>query len=105
MIDLYKLPMDFPGKAANTRVPENPTPYVEALEKEFAKAINDRRFIPYIQLHEYEALLFVDLDAFAISFDGQERAIEALKKSPPRIQRSSTSTMVNHPPHQSGSSP
>ena len=26
--------------------------------------INDRRFIPYIQLHEFESLLFHDIDSF-----------------------------------------
>lgn len=79
MIDLYKLPGDFPGKAAHTRIPENPTPYVVALEQAFAETISDPRFIPYIQLYEFETLLFVDPDAFRISFDDCDQAIERLK--------------------------
>jgi hypothetical protein len=56
MIDLYGLKTDFPSYSAtqhlryDTRVLE--------LEKQFAEQINHWRFIPYIQLHEYEALLF-----------------------------------------------
>jgi hypothetical protein len=56
MIDLYGLKTDFPSYLAtqhlryDTRVLE--------LEKQFAEQINHWRFIPYIQLHEYEALLF-----------------------------------------------
>jgi hypothetical protein len=79
MIDLYGLPGDFPGLAEHTRIRENPIPYVEALEKRLEETIDDRRFIPYIQLHEYETLLFTDPDAFAFSFDGRDRAIQSLK--------------------------
>jgi hypothetical protein len=79
MIDLYGLPGDFPGRAAHTRIPGNPTPYVEALEREFEATINNRRFIPYIQIHEYEALLFADPDAFRIAFENIDQAIARLK--------------------------
>jgi hypothetical protein len=33
------------------------------LEEKFAEDIDDRRFLPYIMLHEFEAVLFTDLEA------------------------------------------
>lgn len=79
MIDLYALPSDFPGKAGHKRNPSNLYPYVRALEREFAKDIGDRRFVPHLQLHEYETLLFADPEAFTVSFDDCDDAIEKLK--------------------------
>ena len=60
MFDLYALPDDFPGYEAAQAIAE-PYARVASLETAFAEAINDGRFIPYIQLHEFEALLFVAL--------------------------------------------
>jgi hypothetical protein len=80
MIDLYGLPTNFPGKATNARNPANPTPYVQALEKAFGDDINHYHFIPYLQLHEYETLLFASPEAFAIAFDNCDGAIQQLKE-------------------------
>ena len=44
---------------------------VELMEKAMEKDISDRRFIPYIQLHEFEALLFSNADGF-IKYYNQE---------------------------------
>ncbi len=77
--DLYALPHDFPGTAENSRNPSNPTPYVVALEKAFGEAIDRYHFIPYLQLHEYETLLFSDPEAFSISFNDCGEKIEQLK--------------------------
>jgi hypothetical protein len=79
MLDLYGLPRTFPGKKGLVRNPANPTPYVEALEAEFARDIGHRRFVPHIQLHEYETLLFADPEAFQISFENCQQAITGLK--------------------------
>lgn len=79
LIDLYGLPDEFPGKAGNTRNPDNPTPYVEALEEKFGKNIGDVRFVPHLQLHEYETLLFADPEAFRVSFENCEQQISELQ--------------------------
>lgn len=57
MLDYYRLPPDFPGKATLSAT----TPYdrVAHLEAAFAQDINHPRFRPYLMLHEFEALLFV----------------------------------------------
>ena len=42
--------------------------------------IGDRRFIPFIQLHEYEAYLFTDVTQFKLFYPDSEMEIAALKK-------------------------
>ena len=79
MFDLYALPNDFPGKAGNVRNPADPTPYLTALENALEQSIDYHRFIPYLQLHEYETMLFADPEAFAVSFENCDAAIQHLK--------------------------
>lgn len=77
MIDLYGLPKDFPGygKARNIK---DPYKRVEILEAALAKDIDDSRFIPYIQLHEFEALIFADPSKLEIDYLGHEEGIKDL---------------------------
>jgi hypothetical protein len=61
-LDYYGLPEDFPGKAEMAhRKFKTPYERVAHLEEKFAEDIDDRRFLPYIMLHEFEAVLFTDL--------------------------------------------
>ena len=62
MFDLYKLPTEFPGfdHAMNLN---DPYLKVHHLENGLAADIANPRFIPYIQLHEFEGLLFSDVQA------------------------------------------
>lgn len=78
--DVYSLPDDFPGKDDLHRNPADPTPYVVGLEAAFAQDVNDYRFIPYLQLHEFETMLFVKPDEFGKSFENCDAAIDELKK-------------------------
>jgi hypothetical protein len=59
MLDFYGLPDTFPGK---NEVNNNLTCYqaVELLEQRMRQDINNHYFLPYLSLHELEALLFVD---------------------------------------------
>ncbi|MFL6290747.1 MAG: DUF4276 family protein [Thermoanaerobaculia bacterium] len=52
---------------------------VQALEGAFANDISDDRFVPYIQLHEYEAYLFSDPTWFGYFYDRHDKQIAALK--------------------------
>jgi hypothetical protein len=63
LIDFFRLPTDFPGYDEALLKPFA-NDKVDTLEQELAKAIDDERFIPYIQLHEFEALLFTDVSGF-----------------------------------------
>jgi hypothetical protein len=80
LIDLYGLPKNFPGKKAHRRNPDDPISYVTALEKAFGENIADRRFIPYLQLHEFETILFAEPESFRIAFGDCGEAIEGLNK-------------------------
>jgi hypothetical protein len=79
MIDLYAIPTEFPGLADAEKLRHPPEKRVEALEQAFATDIGDFRFVPYIQLHEYEAYLFSDVSWFAYFYDHHEKQIAALK--------------------------
>jgi hypothetical protein len=59
MFDLYALPADFPGYEGAARLTD-PYERVRTLEAAMAADVGDRRLIPYIQLHEFEALLLTD---------------------------------------------
>ncbi len=61
MFDLYALPNDFPAyqKTINQPALER----VELLEEAFSDELGLSNFLPYIQLHEFEALLFSDIQA------------------------------------------
>jgi len=59
MFDLYALPVDFPefvqiGKGTS------PNDRARRLETAFASRVGHPRFVPYIQVHEFEALIFAD---------------------------------------------
>ncbi|MBN3926797.1 MAG: DUF4276 family protein [Nostoc sp. NMS4] len=79
MIDLYAIAPDFPGLAEAESLRQNPVQRVEFLEQRFTEDISDYRFIPYIQLHEYEAYLFADPTCFEYLDAGRTKEIEALK--------------------------
>jgi hypothetical protein len=64
LIDFYRLQTDFPGfneGQKKTDVLEK----VAFLENACFEDIGDSRFIPYIQLHEFEGILFTKIDGFA----------------------------------------
>jgi len=62
-LDFFRLPNNFPGYTVNSKA----VMQIEtALHEEFG---NDLNFIPYIQLHEVEALMFCNLAGFEIVVD------------------------------------
>jgi hypothetical protein len=77
MIDLYALPGDFPGyaEAARTR---SGTARAQSIEDAFREDVGDRRFLPYIQVHEFEALLLAAPEHFRVWALGEEAGIRAL---------------------------
>jgi hypothetical protein len=79
MIDLYAIPSEFPGLAEAEKLRHRPEKRVEALEQAFASDLGDIRFVPYIQLHEYEAYLFSDVTCFEYFYDHHKKQIAALK--------------------------
>ncbi|MCD8287785.1 MAG: DUF4276 family protein [Porphyromonadaceae bacterium] len=81
MLDLYELPNDFPGVQEAQSIADSYTK-VQRIEKAFADDIQMQiaRFIPYIQLHEFEALLFCDIEKLKDRYPGCKNEIDCLKQ-------------------------
>jgi len=56
-IDFFRIPTNFPNYNLSMKEISSINK-VSKLEDFFGQDINDKRFVPYIQLHEFEALLF-----------------------------------------------
>ena len=81
MIDLYSLHREFPGTEETEVFRNDPYRRVEALEEFWANETNDQRFVPHIQLHEYETYLFTDIAVLSYYYEGRQRAISQLRAS------------------------
>lgn len=68
MYDLFHLPNDFPGQ--DTRPGGDGRAKARHLENAFQQDIGSRRFRSYLQVHEFEALLFVNPIRTANLFTG-----------------------------------
>jgi hypothetical protein len=77
MVDLYSLPSDFPGFAAGMARPTGMAK-VDALQASLGELIADPRFIPYLQCHEFEALVLADPLRIGTIYDVPEAEMEAL---------------------------
>ncbi len=80
MIDLYGLQAQFPGAEEAEKLRNDPYKRVEALESSWLDETDDSRFIPFIQLHEFEAYLFSDVSQFSFFFEGADSRISALQR-------------------------
>ena len=79
MIDLDGLPVIFLAKRKYSE-PEQSETVLRSPRKSIGADIEDPRFAPYLQLHEYETLLYSDPYAFTVSFDECDGAIPGLKE-------------------------
>lgn len=79
MFDFYALPSDFSGM---DEIEKCIDAYgkVSVVERAMAEKFQVRDFIPYIQLHEFEALLLSDVSQIIAKFPTQERTIIKLQK-------------------------
>jgi hypothetical protein len=71
IIDYYGLPADFPGlsNCPNASCHDR----VSHIETAFANDIGQKKFLPYLSLHEFEALLFVSPNHIDAHFPSQNR--------------------------------
>ncbi|HUV04651.1 MAG TPA: DUF4276 family protein [Armatimonadota bacterium] len=71
MLDFFELPRDFPGMPvrgglsaiAKARIVEQSL--VDDIEYRLSEKLRPDRFLPYVQMHEFEGILFSAPDAFA----------------------------------------
>lgn len=78
MFDFYALPDDFPG-TTDYMGWQDVRSHLASLERKFATDIAHEAFIPYIQLHEFEALLFVDITKLVLEYPKCADSINGLK--------------------------
>lgn len=72
MVDYYGMPNDWPGRSnasvgilspsEKARVIEDTL--LEDVRREMGKDFNPNRFVPYVMMHEFEAMMFSDCEAF-----------------------------------------
>ena len=85
MVDFYRLPSDFPGFAESSSAASR-IEQVEMLEQAFKMDVEKTQarifdnLIPYIQLHEFEALIFSSFDGFEEVFERSEMDYKGLKE-------------------------
>lgn len=79
MFDLYALPSDFPRyEEAKRKYADDPYGRVSFLETAFKEDISDSRFLPYIQLHEFEALILSKPEALQFEYFERDAVIKQL---------------------------
>lgn len=94
MLDLYGIPTDIPGY--NTAAScHNPYDKVVCIEQAFAENIGNRFFIPYIQLHEFETLLFSDISKLTFVYPEAQQEIDQLKADTDGIGEGNPE-LINH---------
>ncbi len=79
MFDFYRLPHDFPDYDEAMQQ-KDPYEKVRKLELALLHDIGDSRFIPYLQLHEFEALILADPAKLDWEYLEHERPIDELVK-------------------------
>lgn len=79
LFDLYGLPDDFPGLAEHG-ADRDTLRRAASLEAAMARAVDDHRFIPYLQRHEFEALVLACLPQLAEFLEpGDRPTVDALR--------------------------
>ncbi|HEY5043281.1 MAG TPA: DUF4276 family protein [Verrucomicrobiae bacterium] len=83
MLDYYGLAPEFPGR--ETPVGKTSLEKVSSVEQAWITDINSARFIPYLALHEFEAMLFTEPTVIASSFgqSGLQSALQNIRASFP----------------------
>ena len=78
MFDFYALPDEFPNMIQASSI-SDPYLRIANIEEAFKQDMDSDRFVPYIQLHEFEALMFCDITKLAIEYPKCVKEIESLK--------------------------
>lgn len=100
MVDYYGIRADWPGYAASKRKTSH-TDKAETMNRATAQTVRelfpkqrpDSRFIPYVSMHEFEALYFSDATRLADKIGVKKKEIDAILKAcqePENINDSST---------------
>ena len=79
MIDFFRLPSDFP---CYTKDGQKVSLVEQAIREALSKDISPEIFLPYIQRHEFETLLFSSMDGFSMLLDDNKSLaqLEAIER-------------------------
>lgn len=74
MVDYYGMPRDWPGRAAVPLSGATPSQIADPIEqgmldavvREMGSGFDASRFVPYVMMHEFEAMLFSDCSRLAV---------------------------------------
>lgn len=75
-LDFFRLPTDFPGYTTDSLKIEQ---IEEAVRENISSIIDRAKFLPYIQRHEIEALMYTNMDGFNYVVD-KEESLNKLKE-------------------------
>ena len=92
--DFYGLPSDFPGYE-EAQAASDPYEKVRVLEAALRDDIGDWKFIPYLQLHEFETLLLSEPGQLAAHFTDDQARVQTLVAIADRI---SNPELINEGP-------
>jgi len=80
IIDLYAIAPDFPGLDDAERFRNDPYQRVRSLQEAWAVDLPDRRFVPFLALHEFETYLLVKPEEFGLFYPDERTQIANLRK-------------------------
>lgn len=69
-LDFFRLPSDFPGYTQDARLIDD---FESAIRKDCCDVVAPEYFLPYIQKHEFETLLFANCSGFAGVVDEKQQ--------------------------------
>ncbi len=95
MVDLYGLPSDFPGYAEGMDRTTG-REQAESLEASLAQEMDDPRFIPYVEVHEFEALVLCDPERIGTLYEVPAKDLIALRSDCAKFQ---SPEEINHGRH------
>lgn len=72
--DFFRLPIDFPGYTKDGSKVAELEETIKSSVKELVPELEE--FLPYIQLYEFEALLFSDIEGFEFVVDDEEQLVK-----------------------------
>jgi len=98
LFDVYDLPLDFPARTESLKIRDDYAK-VSALESAWEadiRILEAHRFIPHLQLHEFETLLFSKIEALNTLFIEEAKAVQQLAASVVEFQNPE---YINHTEH------
>jgi hypothetical protein len=95
MFDLYALYSGFPGWDEAEKQRHLPYDRIRTLEQAFAADVGDPRFIPHIQLYEFETILLCNPDHLGLVYENAAVGIAALRAA---VEQEKCPELVNDGP-------